>query len=150
MSQVKKRYRPDKDGKDKTLFNHYKNEIKAMQPPCGICGLPIDYELPGTDQWGFTLDHIIPIIKGGTTTRENLQAAHRKCNRTKGDRISITPAELIILRESQMYPRIDDSPGYVIKRKPTPLFNFKGADNIPGQYTQAEKGLPQSQNWRTY
>ncbi|MDR0752876.1 MAG: HNH endonuclease [Mycoplasmataceae bacterium] len=29
-------------------------------------------------------DHIIPVAKGGTSTYENAQLSHRKCNRKKG------------------------------------------------------------------
>ena len=151
MAPAKKRYRPDKDGKDRGLFEYFKKEMLAENRPCAICGLPIDYDLPSTSPWSFTADHIIPIIRGGNTSRENLQAAHRKCNRTKGTRINITPGERENLREAQMYPRIDNKPLTRTKRKaPTPLFNFMGPDNMPGAHTQEEKGLKQSQNWRTY
>ena len=46
---------------------------------CGICGKPI------TDMKDCTIDHIKPRAKGGTTTIENCQLAHRECNLKKGD-----------------------------------------------------------------
>lgn len=46
---------------------------------CGICGKPI------TDMKDCTIDHIKPRAKGGTTTMENCQLAHRECNLKKGD-----------------------------------------------------------------
>jgi 5-methylcytosine-specific restriction endonuclease McrA len=36
--------------------------------------------------WSVSLDHIVPVSKGGTHTRDNVQAAHLRCNQAKGDR----------------------------------------------------------------
>jgi 5-methylcytosine-specific restriction endonuclease McrA len=59
--------------------------IRRTQPPCGICGQPIDYTLPHLDPQSYVVDHITPLNKGGLDTRDNKQAAHRSCNRTKSD-----------------------------------------------------------------
>lgn len=56
---------------------------------CGICGHdldPINYEI----------DHVIPLSRGGTHTYDNVQAAHRMCNRVKftslpGDHPEVMP-----------------------------------------------------------
>lgn len=48
---------------------------------CSLCGKPI------TNMKDCTIDHIIPISKGGLTTLENCQIAHRWCNLEKGDNI---------------------------------------------------------------
>lgn len=48
---------------------------------CAICGKPIE------TMKDCTIDHIIPISKGGLTTIENCQLAHKNCNVTKGDKI---------------------------------------------------------------
>lgn len=45
---------------------------------CAICGKPI------TDMKDCTIDHIVPVSKGGLTTLENCQLAHQKCNSMKG------------------------------------------------------------------
>lgn len=45
---------------------------------CGICGRIV----PPND---FTIDHVIPISKGGTYDYDNLQCCCRKCNRLKDD-----------------------------------------------------------------
>lgn len=57
------------------------NEIlKQSRGLCGICGHPLDL-------FGIEFDHIIPLARGGSHTRENLQAAHSRCNRAKGAKV---------------------------------------------------------------
>lgn len=51
---------------------------------CAICGEPI------ATMHDITLDHVMPISRGGETTIDNLQLAHERCNRTKRD---MTPEE---------------------------------------------------------
>jgi len=46
-------------------------------PFCILCGEFIEIRQS-------ELDHIIPLVKGGTGFLENLQVVHRKCNRIKG------------------------------------------------------------------
>jgi 5-methylcytosine-specific restriction endonuclease McrA len=70
-----------------TIRTRHRAVIAKGKPACGICGQPIDYDLPYLDPGSFVVDHIIPVILGGTDTLDNKQAAHRSCNRTKGKRI---------------------------------------------------------------
>ena len=54
---------------------------------CGLCGDGID---PGTawpDPLSASLDHILPLSKGGHHVPENVQAAHLSCNVRKGNRV---------------------------------------------------------------
>lgn len=37
------------------------------------------------------LDHVVPLARGGPTTRDNLVAACGPCNTAKGDRIDVLP-----------------------------------------------------------
>ena len=53
---------------------------------CQLCQKPVDMSLPRTSKFGATLDHKIPISKGGTDNLENLQLAHWVCNNRKSDR----------------------------------------------------------------
>ena len=53
--------------------------INSKGPYCGICGKEI------TDMKDCTIDHIKPRAKGGLTTLDNCQLAHKECNRLKGD-----------------------------------------------------------------
>lgn len=54
---------------------------------CALCGLPCFYY--GSPQAPLypTMDHIIPISKGGGHTWENVQVAHRVCNLNKSNKI---------------------------------------------------------------
>ena len=56
---------------------------------CQLCYSPIDPELPRNDYWGATIDHIIPISKGGPDSPDNVQAAHWVCNVKKNNRTEI-------------------------------------------------------------
>lgn len=47
---------------------------------CGICRLPVDDAEK-------TIDHIIPLSRGGTNECSNLQIAHSTCNKRKGNRL---------------------------------------------------------------
>ena len=77
-----------------SIRDRHRNVIARGRPPCGICGQPIDYSLRYPDPGSFEVDHIIPL--GPKPSREriarldvlaNKQAAHRRCNRDKSDRL---------------------------------------------------------------
>lgn len=58
----------------------------TTQRRCGICGglLPPDGDLC-EPQDAVTVDHIVPLSKGGTDDPSNLQLAHWRCNQKKAD-----------------------------------------------------------------
>jgi 5-methylcytosine-specific restriction endonuclease McrA len=45
---------------------------------CALCHLPLGGDM--------TLDHIVPLCKGGADSFENTQTTHLKCNEAKGDK----------------------------------------------------------------
>lgn len=53
---------------------------------CHLCRKPIRRDLPRLDPDGATIDHLIPIARGGLDEPANVAAAHWKCNRAKGIR----------------------------------------------------------------
>jgi len=60
---------------------------------CQICGEPIDKKdiKNGHIRRNYpTLDHIVPLSKGGTHTWDNVQLCHMKCNSKKCDRMNFT------------------------------------------------------------
>lgn len=67
--------------------DRHRKQIAKGRPPCAICGGDIDYDTTDhLDPYSFTVDHIIPLAKGGADTLDNKQPAHRKCNRDKSDK----------------------------------------------------------------
>jgi 5-methylcytosine-specific restriction endonuclease McrA len=51
---------------------------------CGICHGPVDKAVRFPDERSATLDHVVPLSRGGQHTRANVQAAHWGCNHAKG------------------------------------------------------------------
>lgn len=51
---------------------------------CWLCREPIDMELPPLHGKAFTLDHLVPISRGGDMDGE-ARPAHRSCNSGRGD-----------------------------------------------------------------
>lgn len=62
--------------------------ILKTQTVCGICGKPVDFSYKYPHPLSPTVDHIIPVAKGGDPSDlDNLQLAHRCCNRQKSDKL---------------------------------------------------------------
>lgn len=59
---------------------------------CGICGKPIPRDAVWPDRQSPSLDHVIPLSKGGEHSWANAQAAHLSCNSRKGASILDVPA----------------------------------------------------------
>lgn len=55
---------------------------------CHICGGQIDKKAGREDWMRVTLDHVIPISRGGTHTWDNVAPAHYICNQNKGNRLT--------------------------------------------------------------
>lgn len=76
---------------DKTIT--IEKVIEKYNGICQICGKPTDKTdvLDGHIRKRYpTLDHIVPLSKGGTHTWDNVQLAHMGCNARKCDKLSIT------------------------------------------------------------
>jgi len=54
---------------------------------CRLCDTEIDLNVPRNSRWGATIDHIVPLSKGGADELENLQLAHWICNIKKGSKV---------------------------------------------------------------
>lgn len=61
---------------------------------CHICGKPCDYEDYTVDgdifiagNWYPSIDHVIPVSKGGRHSWDNVKLAHRLCNSVKSDKL---------------------------------------------------------------
>lgn len=54
---------------------------------CKLCDEPIDRDGVAPDPRSRSIDHVIPIARGGNHSYANVQAAHLLCNATKGARV---------------------------------------------------------------
>lgn len=60
---------------------------EKMSPICHLCGEYIDRDLPARHPMSWSLDHIIPLARGGARyDYSNLAPAHLSCNSRKGTR----------------------------------------------------------------
>lgn len=65
-----------------------KKRFKKQDGLCAICGLKMFKPfVNGPPSLKATLDHIIPLSKGGLDHWENVQAVHHKCNQEKGNKL---------------------------------------------------------------
>lgn len=80
--------RTDRLPGNRGAYEKARAQILKTQTICGICGKPVDFSLKYPHPLSATVDHIIPVSKGGHPTDiSNLQLAHRCCNREKSDKL---------------------------------------------------------------
>ena len=70
-------------------FVDYAIVIRRADGICQICGEPFGVEK-------IEVDHIVPLAKGGAHTYENVQAAHRACNKRKGASYECAAPQLVL------------------------------------------------------
>jgi 5-methylcytosine-specific restriction endonuclease McrA len=61
--------------------------LREYGSKCHICKEEIDLSLPRTSRMGLTVDHLMPLSKGGSDELDNLRPAHWICNNRKSDKI---------------------------------------------------------------
>ena len=59
---------------------------EASNKACCLCGDPINPNLRSPDPMSLTVEHRIPIARGGRHDIDNIDFAHRVCNSSKGAR----------------------------------------------------------------
>ena len=59
---------------------------KAGSRKCILCGKPIDPDLPARHPMSRTIEHLIPIARGGRHDLDNIDFAHHACNASKQDK----------------------------------------------------------------
>lgn len=103
--------RPDRDGTHRSQFDRNRKKILATREICAICGKPVDKSLKWPHPFSATVDHIIPVNKGGhPSDLANLQLAHWCCNRKKSDKIyeSTELAEIAPVLSNRLLPHTLD------------------------------------------
>lgn len=97
-----KRNRPESDGPFKSAYAKNRKAILAQGEVCALCGMPIDKSLRFPHPMSASVDHIIPIAKGGHPSNiDNLQLTHLICNQLKGSRL-VQEANKDIEKETQI------------------------------------------------
>lgn len=56
---------------------------------CWICSAQIDVQAAVPDDLAGTMDHVVPLSRGGSHTFSNVRLAHFICNSKRGDRIEV-------------------------------------------------------------
>ena len=80
--------RSDRRPGNRGAFEAARQKILKTQTVCGICGKPVDFSFKYPHPLSPTVDHIIPVSKGGHPSDiSNLQLAHRCCNREKSNKL---------------------------------------------------------------
>ena len=88
VSKMAPTKRSDRAPGNRGAFEKARRRVLATQDTCGICGKPVDMSLKYPHPMSPTVDHIIPVSKGGHPSDiNNLQLAHRCCNRQKSDKL---------------------------------------------------------------
>jgi hypothetical protein len=59
---------------------------------CALCSAPVDQDRRWPDPMSPSLDHKVPLTRGGGHTTENTQLAHLGCNIRKGNRVEAAAA----------------------------------------------------------
>lgn len=55
---------------------------------CYLCGVEVDFLLRWPDRMSPSLDHVVPLVAGGTHTLYNVAMVHLICNISKGSRLA--------------------------------------------------------------
>lgn len=74
-------------GVDSTLTEpEWKDKVEQCDYVCHICGIKTTLEIRKENS--LSLDHKIPLNRGGSNSKENSLPACWNCNRSKGDRLN--------------------------------------------------------------
>jgi 5-methylcytosine-specific restriction endonuclease McrA len=90
-----KQYRKEQMKRAFVMPVYFSKIYKRDKGICQICGQHVAYDKSPEDPMGATIDHIIPLSRGGKHHPDNCQLAHRRCNSVKG---TAMPEEVVASR----------------------------------------------------
>lgn len=64
---------------------------------CWLCRKPINPRLRSPHPMAATVEHLVPLCKGGTHTWDNTAPAHAECNFSKGDQMWLDRSRPVVL-----------------------------------------------------
>lgn len=113
----------------KSEYVDYREVLKLKGMICGICREPITRGI-GIRSAFLTFDHIVPIIKQGSHTPENIQPSHAGCNAAKSGRaFEIKTSSRLSLSNQDGLDKANQSDSPNVNKsslsKPTPLIETK-------------------------
>lgn len=92
-------YRPDVNGPEQGLFKKNKRILLRTAEQCALCGGYIDKSLKYPNPMSASVDHVIPVKRGGKSTLDNLQVTHLICNLNKGAKI-VTSQQMPVAKKN--------------------------------------------------
>lgn len=132
---------------------------------CQLCHKPVKRELIWPHKHCASLDHILPLSRGGTNTVANLQLAHYSCNSRRGDKLLIGTPRTGLLIEGKRYFKVGEAAvflgcGYSVLhnavknlRIPSSKFSTKKGSWSYIESSVIEQlvltGVPGSKTWKT-
>ncbi|MGH3504010.1 MAG: HNH endonuclease [Nocardioidaceae bacterium] len=74
-------------------YRRLQARVFAEEDVCWLCGWPVDQTLPPGNPRSKSLDHVLPVSRGGSKVdRDNARLAHFNCNSRRGNR---APARMV-------------------------------------------------------
>lgn len=129
--------RPDHQPGFRREYERHKKRILMTAGVCGICGQPVNKSLKFPHPMSATVDHIIPVSRGGHPSDiNNLQLAHMCCNRQKANKL---------MQETRFGKVYFNSPAGDTSGK-----NAAGNLIPPGERQRQIPGLPFTLDWTQY
>jgi len=86
LKELNRRARQIKDFKKKNRPAMVAKLFYRDKGICQLCQEPIDLRLEYPSQWSLSIDHVLPVSKGGTNLLSNLQSTHLICNVRRGNK----------------------------------------------------------------
>ena len=123
------------------LRNQRIKQAAHNHEPCCRCGRPIDYQLPGNNPDGPTLDHLHPLAHGGELLAEIelLAPAHMRCNSRHGARMGNR------MRAGKAAAKAKESARGKAEANPVSLVHSRTPHSGAGAIDIEAEGLHQSQ-----
>jgi 5-methylcytosine-specific restriction endonuclease McrA len=65
---------------------------------CAICSAPLDWSIPWPERMSVSLDHIVPLSRGGAHATDNARYVHLVCNLSKNNRLDSEMTSAVLPR----------------------------------------------------